>query len=293
MFSELRLIWWSVLHVPLLPVRVQDGRGQEICVPAVDAGQGFAEADGDPVGEAGGETEHVAFAASAGQAAGVQGGDRGRPVDGGHQGGAVADAGPGRDEGAGEVVAVHPAAAVDEQADAGLCREDAAGAGPQGLGEDGHRVPFAAGRADEDHPAIPGNAGMPSWTASALRWSEAVIWASLSSAPARLTLSPSTSPGQPSRSASAMRSCRLARISSRRARWPADGRRSEHLTHACSWMQGVPNARAQVPTDTLRFSKWARKASHSSSLGVRYSSLGRMARRRAMNARCASMASCG
>jgi hypothetical protein len=65
-----------------------------------------------------------------------------------------------------------------------------------------------------------------------VRRSEAVIWVSLSSAPARLTWSPSTSPSQPSRSASAMRSSRLARISSRRCRWAGSGLRSEHLTHA-------------------------------------------------------------
>lgn len=50
-------------------------------------------------------------------------------------------------------------------------------------------------------------------------------------------------------------------------------------------MQGVPNARAQIPMDRLRRSKCPRKASHSSLVGVRYSSLGRSARRRAMNAR--------
>ena len=49
----------------------------------------------------------------------------------------------------------------------------------------------------------------------------------------------------------------------------------------------------QVPTETFRFSKWARKESHSSSVGVRYSSLGLVARRRAMNARWASIVSAG
>ena len=71
---------------------------------------------------------------------------------------------------------------------------------------------------------------MPSWTAVACRRRAASIWESLSSAPARLTFSPSTSPSQPSRPASAMRSCRLARISSSRERWAGSGRRSEHLT---------------------------------------------------------------
>ena len=138
-----------------------------------------------------------------------------------------------------------------------------------------------------------GNAGMPRWTAWSWRCREASIWASLSSVPARLTLRPSISPSQPSRSASAMRSCRLSRISSSRPRWAGSGLRSEHLTQACSWTQGDANARAHVPTETFRFSKWARKASHSSSVGVRYSSLGRVARRRAMNARWASIASAG
>jgi len=215
-----------------LPVCVRDGCGQEVCVLVVDAGQGVAEADGDSAGDAGGQAEHVAFAASAWQAAGVQGGDRGGPVNAGHEGGTVADAGPGRDEGTGEVDAVQPAAAVDQHADARLCGEDAAGAGPQGLGKGGHGVPFVSGRADEDRPAMSGNAGMPSWTASAFLWMAACIWASLSSVPARLTFSPSASPAQPSRSASAMRSRRLARISSRRACWAGSGLRSEHLTQA-------------------------------------------------------------
>jgi len=77
-----------------------------------------------------------------------------------------------------------------------------------------------------------GNAGRPSWTASPWRRRAAWIWASLSSVPARLTLRPSISPSQPSRSASAMRSCRLARISSSRPRWAGSGLRSEHLTQA-------------------------------------------------------------
>src|SRR6185437_9688022 len=60
---------------------------------------------------------------------------------------------------------------------------------------------------------------------------------------------------------------------------------SEHLMQACSWMHGAPKARAQMPVDSLRFSKWARNWSHSSSVGVRYSSLGRAGRRRVMKAR--------
>ena len=103
------------------------------------------------------------------------------------------------------------------------------------------------------------------------------IWASLSSAPARLILSPSTSPSQPSCSASAMRAMRLSRISAMRLRWAGSGQCMEQRRQACSWMQGVPNARPQVPVATLRRSKWPRNSSHSASVGVRYSSLGRSA----------------
>ena len=81
--------------------------------------------------------------------------------------------------------------------------------------------------------------GLPRWIVSRCRWWVVSIWASLSSAPARLTLSPSTSPSQPWRSASAMRACRLSRISSSRARWAGSARRSAHLTQACSWTHGV------------------------------------------------------
>lgn len=91
-----------------------------------------------------------------------------------------------------------------------------------------------------------------------------------------------------SRSASAIRACRLSLISASRGRWAGSGRRSAHRTHACSWMQGVPKARAQMPTDSLRRSKWPRKASHSALVGVWYSSAGRWSRRRARKARCAS-----
>src|SRR6266702_1492590 len=233
-----------------------DGADDETRVAAGDAGQGVVEADRGSAGDAGGDS----------------------------------------DEPVGEVVAVQPAAAVDEQAGAGFEGMDAAGAGAQRVAElagvqGGHGVPSGAG--GTERPAMSENAGMPRRKDCSRRRRDASIWEILSSVPARLTLSPSISPSPPSRPASAMRSCRLARISSSRPRWAGSGLRSEHLTQACSWMQGEANARAQVPTDTFRFSKWARKASHSSSVGVRYSSLGRVARRRAMNARCASIVSAG
>jgi hypothetical protein len=83
-----------------------------------------------------------------------------------------------------------------------------------------------------ERPAMSRNAGMPRRTAWSRRCKAASIWASLSSVPARLTLRPSISPSRPSRPASAMRSCRLIRISSRRLRWAGSGLKSEHLTHA-------------------------------------------------------------
>jgi hypothetical protein len=58
----------------------------------------------------------------------------------------------------------------------------------------------------------------------------ASAWAILLVAAVRLTLSPSASPVQPSRSASAMRAWRLSRISSRRWHWAGAMRRRGHLT---------------------------------------------------------------
>src|SRR6266700_2729108 len=77
------------------------------------------------------------FAAAGGQFAGGEGGDRGFPVGAGHQGDTIADARAGGDEPAGEVLAVQPAAAVDQQAGAGFEGMDAAGAGAQRGGKPG------------------------------------------------------------------------------------------------------------------------------------------------------------
>jgi hypothetical protein len=91
-----------------------DGTDDEPRVAAVDAGQGVVEADRDRAGNAGGEKKHPSFPSAGRELAGVQSGDGGFPVDAGEQGDAVADAGAGGDEPAGEVLAVQPAAAVDE-----------------------------------------------------------------------------------------------------------------------------------------------------------------------------------
>src|ERR1700739_2750868 len=97
-----------------------DSAHDEARVAAVDAGQGVFEADRGPAGDAGGQEEHPAFPSAGGELAGVQGADSGFPVDAGEQGGAVADAGAGGDEPAGEVLAVQPTASVDQEAGAGF-----------------------------------------------------------------------------------------------------------------------------------------------------------------------------
>ena len=56
--------------------------------------------------------------------------------------------------------------------------------------------------------------------------------------------------------------------------WEGSGQSMVQRMQACSWMQGVPNERAQVPRETLRRSKCPRNSVHSSSVGLRYSSLG-------------------
>ncbi|MGW6602506.1 Tn3 family transposase [Streptomyces sp. NPDC055036] len=82
-------------------------------------------------------------------------------------------------------------------------------------------------------PAMSRNAGMPRFTVAARRF-RSPSSASFCRAPARLTLSPSTSPSQPSRSASAMRSSRLSRISTMRPACAGSGRRRLHLRQLCS-----------------------------------------------------------
>jgi hypothetical protein len=83
----------------------------------VDAGQGVAEAHGYPAGEACCQAEHPFLPAAAGQVAGVEGADRGLPVDLGHRGDAVGDADAGVDELVLEVLAVRPEGVADEQVD--------------------------------------------------------------------------------------------------------------------------------------------------------------------------------
>src|SRR5258707_5759129 len=79
----------------VLSCGVADGCDQELQVPVVQAGNGLAEGDEGAVGDAGGEGEDALFPAAEGDLPVMEGGERRVPVDPGHQGGAVADAGGG------------------------------------------------------------------------------------------------------------------------------------------------------------------------------------------------------
>ncbi|MFJ9843389.1 hypothetical protein ACIRYZ_23565 [Kitasatospora sp. NPDC101155] len=74
--------------------------------------------------------------------------------------------------------------------------------------------------------------GTPTNTGESLRSRRASSWEIFSSAAARLTDSPSTSPSQPSRSASAIRSARLSWISMSRGRSAGETMRTGHRTRA-------------------------------------------------------------
>src|SRR5580693_449658 len=102
------------------PGCVPDCGEEERGVAVVESRDGVAQVDGDAVGEAGGQQEDAPFAAGAWEFACLQGGDGGFPVDGGHRGGAVADAGAVLDEPVGEVVAPKEGAVAGEQGDAGF-----------------------------------------------------------------------------------------------------------------------------------------------------------------------------
>jgi hypothetical protein len=71
----------------------------------VEPGEGVAEIYRGSVGEAGREAQDSLFTSGTGQVAGVERGDGGWPVDHGHVGGAVGDAGAEVDESLGETVA--------------------------------------------------------------------------------------------------------------------------------------------------------------------------------------------
>jgi hypothetical protein len=98
---------------------VQDRGDQSLDVAVVEAGSSVTEIDGDAAGEAGRQHQDAPFASGAGNFSGLKGGDRSVPVDGGHRGGVIADAGAGCNEAAGEVTAEERALS-GEQRDAGF-----------------------------------------------------------------------------------------------------------------------------------------------------------------------------
>jgi hypothetical protein len=108
---------------------VPDSGEEERGVAVVESGDGVAQVDGDAVGEAGGQQKDAPFPA------GAQGGDGGAPVDGGHRGVAVADAGAAGDEPGGEVITPKEGAVADEQGDTGFERVESCGAGVEGGGQ--------------------------------------------------------------------------------------------------------------------------------------------------------------
>src|SRR5260370_30579437 len=141
------LRWWRSAASWWLACRVADGCDQEIQVPVVRAGDGVGEGDERAGGDGGGELEDAPFAAADGQLPVMRGAERGVPVDPGHHGGAVADAGPGVREG-GEVVAVHDAAVADEQLGAGFIGVQAGGVSAQrGVKGGAHRARSGPGAA--------------------------------------------------------------------------------------------------------------------------------------------------
>jgi len=107
---------------------VEHGCDQELDVAVIEAGESVVEIDGYPVSQARCDPQHSLFAPGARQA-GSQGGDRGRPVDGGHLllvGQAATDV----DELAGEVGSVQPGSR-DEELGCGFWAVEALGMGAQ------------------------------------------------------------------------------------------------------------------------------------------------------------------
>ena len=178
------------------------------------AGESVLEVNRDPIGEAGRDPQHPSLTAAAGQAAGVESGDGGWPVNDGHPW-AVGVSGSGGEKLAGEVGSVQPGLR-DEQLGSGFEAVDALGVSAERTGQ---RCGCHAGSlAAVARPAMPGKAGMPRLTAALRRTMSPSSWASLAFAAARLTFSPSASPAQPCCRASSMRAIRLSRIPDSRGR---------------------------------------------------------------------------
>ncbi len=113
---------------------MEHGCDQELDVAVVETGESVLEINGYPVGQARCDPQHSLLAAGARQA-GSQGGDRGRPVDGGHFWPA-GQAAPDVDELAGEVGSVQPGPR-DEEFGCGFRAVEALSVGAQRGGQCG------------------------------------------------------------------------------------------------------------------------------------------------------------
>ena len=100
-----------------LAVCVADSADDEGDAGLVGSAEGVVEVGGDAGGDAGCQPQDPVLPGAAGKEPGIAAGDGGLPVDVGELGGAAGDRGGGGDE-AGEVVAVQPAGADDQGADA-------------------------------------------------------------------------------------------------------------------------------------------------------------------------------
>jgi hypothetical protein len=108
---------------------VEDSGDHQVDVVLVESGDGVTEIHRDSFGEAGRETQDSLFTSGAGQVAGVERGDGGGPVEYGHFGDAVSDAGVEVEEPLGEAVAVQEMSVVDEEIRGGFEAVQAAGLG--------------------------------------------------------------------------------------------------------------------------------------------------------------------
>jgi hypothetical protein len=111
---------------------VHEGADREREVVLVEAGEGVAEIDRQPCGQAGCEAEDPAFPGGARQGAGVEGGGGGGPVDCGVRSRVAGTVVLASGDVPGEVVAVEEGVVADEQFGGGLVGVDAARAGAQG-----------------------------------------------------------------------------------------------------------------------------------------------------------------
>jgi len=129
-FSELRMIMDLRWAAAPFARSTEDGGYHQVDVVMVEPGEGVAEIHRDSVGKAGRKSQDSLFTSGTGQVAGVERGDGGRPVDHGHFGDAVGDAGAEVDESLGEAVAAQEVSVVDEEIGGGFEAVETMGLGP-------------------------------------------------------------------------------------------------------------------------------------------------------------------